>query len=209
MIGTLDGDRHFALTHAPRAIQPSLRAVWALDLMLGDVVRTTTQPMVGQMRLTWWHDVISTLLAGVSPAQPELQALVEHVIVPGLVPATDIVPLVEGWEALLDPLPLAEGPLEDYARGRGDRLFAVSGVLLGKDVAPGAGAGWALADFGARCSDEVTSRRALAMARDRLARADLRVLPRPLRILARLARMDAIAGRRVSRNPLNLLRSVR
>ena len=203
----MDEDRDFALIHAPADRRAALTALWRLDATLGRIVATTTDSMVGQMRLTWWHDAISKLPGEPTSGQPELEAIMGDVIGPLGIEASDIAALIEGWEALLDPLPLEEAQLMEYAAGRGGHLFALTGRLLGAETQAGAGEGWALSDFAHRCSDPATASRAYALARRELDRARIGRLPRPLRILARLANMDAIGDAKLPRSRWALLKS--
>ena len=196
----IDPDREFALVHVPQHKRDAIAALWALDEALGRIVSSTSQPMIGQMRLTWWHDA----MLGGQGGEPVLAALAEHVHPLGIDGAA-LLPLVEGWEMLLDPLPLSAAALETHARTRGDRLFALSARAIGCRVATGLGGGWALVDFARRCSDPATASRAFLLARPRL--RNLNRLPRPLRILARLAAADACAGKWTARTRWRLLRA--
>ncbi len=179
-----------ALAYAPRRCRDALAALWACDAALGRVVATTTEPMIGQMRLTWWHERLTGLDAGEVPAEPVLAALhdvVRHHDVTGAMLAG----IVEGWEVLLEPLPLGDDALRALAIERGDGLFALSAQIIGATVSAGLGAGWALIDFAAHCSDQVTAERAWAMAA-RLFKETAVTGPKPLRILTKIARAKAM-----------------
>src|SRR3546814_7046937 len=54
-----DPELALAICYAPRKARAALAALFALDATLADVLRTTTEPMLGQMRLTWWHDALT------------------------------------------------------------------------------------------------------------------------------------------------------
>lgn len=202
MIELQDPDRAFARGHVPPKYRETVAALWALDEQLGQIVATTTQPMVGIMRLMWWREAIAKGEVG----HPVLLALTS--VMAGGIEGQALGTIVDGWEELLEPLPLTEAQLETFARHRGDTLFALTARLCHLTCPAGAGAGWALADFGLRCSDVVTSSRALDLAHAKLSEVDLAAMPRPLRILVRLARHDVAAGKRIERTPWRLLRSV-
>lgn len=174
-----------ALAYAPRQLRGALTALWALDDVLGRVVASTTEPLIGQMRLTWWHDQLVALDARRAPAEPTLVGLID-VIRDYHVTGAEMATLVEGWEALLEPMPLGDHPLQAYATMRGDRLFALSAKILGSDVSTGLGAGWALTDFATRCSDRIMRDRAMALFTPVGITA-----PKPLRILAHVAKSRA------------------
>ena len=178
-----------ALAYVPRAVRDAVSALWSLDAALGRVVATTTEPMIGQMRLTWWHERLTALDADEVPEEPLLQSLRKLVSchdVSGVMLAA----LVEGWELVLEPLPLAEEILSAYANKRGDCLFGLSARVIGNDVSPCAGAGWSLIDFAMHCSDAATAHRAWALAGAIFADHAF-AAPKMLRILAHVARVKA------------------
>lgn len=135
-------------------------AAFALDELLGGIVRTTTQPIVGQMRLTWWHEALSALDRGEQRAHPVLAALAEV-----KAPSATLANTIDGWERLLEPEAPDEQALAAYAAERGGTLFAVIAGEQGDAASVrAAGAGWALADLAANVSDPVLAARAAALA---------------------------------------------
>jgi len=204
-----------SLSYAPPAARPALTVLWRLDEMMAAIVQTTSEPMIGQMRLTWWHDAIAALKTALPPAEPLLGDIASIAIPAGLSPE-QLLPVVEGWETLLDPLPWDETQLNAYARGRGEGVFLSATSLLGVATSPGlaaAGRGWALADLAFHCSDRPTAETALRMARIELAQAPGH-WPTPLRtigMLVALAIRDTSAGldqdRRIG-SPARVLRAL-
>ena len=177
--------QQIALGYAPSRHRAALAALWDYDVTLGRVVATTTEAMIGQMRLTWWHDRMMALDKGEVSAEPVLAALydvIHHYDVTGAMLAA----IVEGWEELLEPMPLREDSLRAYAMKRGNVLFDLSARILGSDVAADLGGGWALIDFAAHCSDEMTRQRALSLFQPVSING-----PKPLRILARTAQASS------------------
>ena len=178
-----------AFAYAPPWSRDELAALWAYDAALGRTVATTSVLMIGQMRLTWWYDRLSELETANVPAEPLIAALHEvtktHDVTGPMLAA-----LVEGWEALLEPVPLTADTLRSFAVMRGDRLFDLSSRILGGTMNAGVGAGWALIDLATHISDRPTGELAWKMAGEFFETADLRV-PKPLRILARVARAQA------------------
>jgi phytoene synthase len=191
-------ERRIVLSYAPPGSRAGLAALLALDDTLAAIVRSTREPMVGRMRLKWWHDALIALDDRPAPAEPVLRMLAREVV-PQVTGAT-LAELVEGWAALLDPDPLDDGRMARFAEGRGAGLFAAAGAALG--AAPGdplaqAGRGWALADLAAHVRDGGARARAEAMATDDLVLATAQRWSRPARSLgamAHLARMQADAG---------------
>lgn len=197
-------DRRIALSYATAATRVGLAALLDLDATLGSILRTTRDPMVGQMRLTWWHTALTALDDAPPPAQPVLQALAADVVPRAR--GADLATLVEGWEELLDPEPLDDARLDRYAEARGAALFACAGCVVGADATDplaAAGRAWALFDL----ADNLGDARGAALAKGK-AEAALRDISgrrwsrrgRPLGALALLAAMaDASPPRRAGR----------
>lgn len=123
-------------------------ALFALDRQLGQIVRTTVQPIVGQMRLTWWYEALRALDHAPPPAQPLLTDLATRVL-PAGVTGGALAQMSEGWEILLDDERSDAASLKEFAHLRGGGLFAAAGCLLGarSDLLEQAGMIWALADL--------------------------------------------------------------
>lgn len=183
------------IVYAPKYIRETLLDIWAFDIRMADIVRTTSEPMIGQMRLTWWHEA---LREGKGAGEPLVEALRRDVVsdagVEGLLFA------IEGWEMLLEPMPLSDRQLIAFAEHRGGGIFRQIGRLTGDF--PGwlaqAGMGWALWDLSGHISHQDTARRAIVLAREFLTDVPARGWPKPLaslRILTGLARGDALHDR--------------
>lgn len=192
---TIDPERELALGYARPAMLPALGALFALDGALARVLRTTREPIVGQMRLTWWHEALTRLDVSPPPAEPVLQSLAREALPRGVTGAV-LAGMVDGWEELLEPELLGDDALIRHATGRGGRLFEMAGKVIGAsetDLVAVAGKGWALADLGRHLSDRVLAERALELAATAIAEAT-RVrwsrAARPLGALTLIARMN-------------------
>ncbi len=201
--GQAAAERRMILSYAGSDRREGLSALFALDDALAAILRSTRDAMVGQLRLTWWHDALTSLDTRPPPAEPVLRALATHVL-PKVSGAT-LAGMVEGWEELLDPEPLDVERLRRFAAARGGGLFAAGAAVLGasNDPAAAAGRGWALVDLAAHVRDDKARDLATALAAGDLnAAAGVRWsrAGRPLGALLHLSRMprDA-AGRRVAR----------
>lgn len=195
MKGPADPEHALALSYAPAAERAALAALLSLDHTLGQILRTMRDPLVGQMRLTWWHEALVALDTAPPPAQPVLRALAAEVLPRGGSGAA-LAEMIDGWEILLDPDPLGHSALESYAAARGGTLFTVAGRILGAplhDPVAAAGRGWALADLACHSRDAATAERPHALA---IALLDAALAlrwsraARPLGALAHGARMD-------------------
>jgi phytoene synthase len=214
-----DPERALALDYAPAGVRAGLHALFALDDTFAHVLRTTTEPIIGQMRLAWWHDALQRLDTAVPPAQPVLQALADEVVPHG-VPGRTLAELVAGWEALIEADTVDPTAMAVHADARGASLFATGAILLGREDArvAAAGRGWALADLSRHLRSADAAAQAQAMASAALGEALVGAWPaalRPLGALALIARMNltvpanapvpAGAPRRVARLMLHRL----
>jgi len=196
MTGAPDGnpERTLALSYAPRGGAAAIEALVALDDALAQLLRTTREPALGQLRLAWWREALARLDGEPAPAEPVLQAL-EREVLPRGVTGASLVPIVHGWEVLVEEETLGRDALRRFGEGRG-QLFVAAGKAIG--AAPGdpltsTGQGWALADLARhlRAPDEAAEARDLAasLLEDALSRRWSRN-GRALGALAHLARLD-------------------
>lgn len=187
-------ERALALTYSP---SPQARAALAALLMLDDrmaeTVRSTSEPMLGQIRLKWWHDALIALDDGAPPAEPLLQTVASDVLTGG-VRGARLAELPEAWSALLDA-ELDAATLDRFAM-RGRALFELAGavaVAASSDPLASAGEGWALADLAQGLSDAGETGLARARAKaalDAACGARWSRNSRALGAMAHLARLD-------------------
>ncbi|WP_372916561.1 squalene/phytoene synthase family protein [Sandarakinorhabdus sp.] len=165
-----DRERWLACLYAAAPARPALVALLALDSELAHVVASSTDPMLGEIKLAWWRDRLIELDTGPAPAQPLLQALQARVL-PRLSGA-DLATLEDRWLCLLGAEDLPSAHVEG-----GAALFVLAARLLGGDLAEAAmlGRAWMLGRWGE--GQGVPGRTS--------------ILLRPLRVLAELAARDA------------------
>lgn len=175
--------------------------MWNLDLALADIVSTSTDPRLGEIRLAWWRDRLDDLdTNGPPPGEPRLQAIHRH-----LLPVTNGATLSElpiAWAPLLYSFPWGS-EAADGLRERGGLLFGIGAQILGNEgvEAEAAGALWSLADGAEHCSDKQSRDFLIAEARTAIADVPHR-MPRevrPLTVLAALAVHDMFRSGRLSR----------
>lgn len=173
--------------------------VWRFDARLADLVRTTREPMIGQMRLTWWHEA----LTDGSGAKGRGEPLLADLRAAGLAPAGEgsgLLAMIDGWEALLAD-PVDDDALCDYARARGGGLFRALAKQDDIDASLiAAGAVWALWDLSGHVGDEILARRAIELAVEEMRGVSALRWPahwRAHRIAYGIARSD-VAARRVA-----------
>lgn len=191
----VDPERQLVLSYAGGNRQARLAALFALDDTLGQILQTTREPLVGQMRLTWWHGALAALDIAPPPAQPVLEALAAEVLPRG-VTGSQLAAMIDGWEALLEAEDLDAATIERHAVARGRGLFLAAATVLecpSRDPVGEAGIGWALADLVRHVRDRAVAERAAHLAQASLAVATGRRWSRagrPLGALAQVARMD-------------------
>lgn len=192
-----DPERALVLAYAPnRAAARALAALLALDDRLAEAVRTTSEPMLGQIRLKWWQESIAGLDSAASPAEPVLQALRRDVIALGVIGA-GVARIADAWGEVLGE-DLDDAAIARFAV-RGRALFEAAGYVAEarQDDALGlAGEGWALADLALGLSDagEIARVRGAAIAALESALAgQWGRNARALGAMAHLARLD-LAG---------------
>jgi 15-cis-phytoene synthase len=186
--------RRIVLSYAPSAAAGrGLAALLALDDKLAETVRTTTEPMLGQIRLQWWHDALVALDTAPAPAEPVLEGIVRDVMRMG-VGGSMVAGIAQAWQALLQE-ELDELALRTYG-ARGRRMFELAGILAGasaSDPLTLAGEGWALADLAEGLSDPGEAAAARAIAEESLTAATAARWSRNGRAMgamAHLARLD-------------------
>jgi phytoene synthase len=171
--------------------------LFALDARFAAIVRSTTEILIGQMRLTWWRDILTKPAA----ERPSGEPLVEQVNRledrgESLAPLVD---LLDGWEVMLDDFPWEDRQFDNYATARGCGTFAFA-LAGGKSLIEGQAEqarAWALWDFARHCSDAGMRRAAfdrcteIMMSRPQ---ANFDRSGRPISILCKLMIRDVRKG---------------
>lgn len=184
-------DTQLAISYALRG-RDGVVALFALDDRLAEIVAKASDPLIGQMRLTWWREAAEALDRAPPPAEPILRGLAEQALPRG-VSGASLAAVIDGWEALLET-PLSDDAIERHGM-RGEALFtALAAVMDARDPMVGeAGSGWALADLARHLGDPAQSVRIATTARRHLDAAFARRWTRAGRAigaLALLARLD-------------------
>ena len=156
----------------------------ALDLRLGEILRSGREPIARQLRLAWWRDTLGKPASEWPRGEPSLDVL-RAWRDPSALAALPI-----GWEALLAE-ELTPAAIAQFLDGRAEGFACLARELDGDpDDAAAAGRWWALADLAANLSNDAERRLAIQYAAD-LPRLPL--LPRALRSLAVMARLGKAA----------------
>lgn len=195
----LPPEADLALAWSPPKVRGPLTTAFQLDRRLARIVGRTTEPMLGQMRLTWWRSALGQPLV----ERPQGDAVLDAIGVHWAGREAALIAMVDAWEILVTAETLNETAVTAFGSQR-SAFF----VALLEDASPGskartaaAGRCWALADAAARVSDK--SERALLIAAALANRTGQGGrLPPPLRGLAVL---EALALRSLRRGGRPLL----
>ena len=194
----LGADIGLALTYAPLPNRGALAALFSLDRAMGDVVRTTKEPLLGPIRLAWWRERLEELDDdGTAPAEPRLQQAAAELIPRG-VTGRELAALESGWLRMFDPFPWTVQTSEAIWF-RGNLLFGLGARVVGRADAriQGAGGLWTLVDAARHCSDPQSRAMLVEQARSfarGLAGVRFPGLLRPLSTLTVLAIRDCRRG---------------
>lgn len=127
-----DRDRYQTALFAPADRREALFALYAFNYEVARVRETVTQPMLGQIRLQWWREVIAAAYAG-APARRHgvVQKLVTAIAAFGLTRA-HFDRIIDTRERDLDDAPPENmAALVDYAEGTSSALIHLALEALG------------------------------------------------------------------------------
>jgi phytoene synthase len=169
--------QRLALTYAPAETRELLLAFLALDARLANIVRSSHEPILAQLRLAWWREQLECNSDGLGSGDPLLATLHRW---PG--PKTELCSLVDGWEKMTGPPPLSADIFIDLAEARGQAFAALTDSPRQAAIALRMGRSWALADIAIHLSDLRERDRVLTLVRSQ--NWGWQRLPRKLRPLA-------------------------
>lgn len=178
---TFPPEQEVALAWATGEDREVMASLLAFDNALARAVAVASEPIVGQLRLAWWRDALRHDAAVRPRGNPLLDDLVRHFgeRLPGLVP------LIDGWEAILLADSLGDDAISALVEGRAGAWDACALVLELAPTATSAARVWALADFAASLGEGKDRTAALDFAARQPHRAS--ALPSRMRPLAVLA----------------------
>jgi phytoene synthase len=135
LVRRLDPDRYFATLFAAERDRGDLLALYALNLELAQIRENVSEPMLGEMRFQWWHDVLVEGSRGAEVGHPVATRLLS-LVARGRLQTDDLAELIEGRRKDLDNEAVAETAAAiDYAEHTGGHLGRMAIRLLGGDGA--------------------------------------------------------------------------
>jgi phytoene synthase len=127
-----DRDRYQTALFAPAERREALFTLYAFNYEVARVRESVTQPMLGQIRLQWWREVVDAAYAG-APAREHLVAGPLAALIARLAPIRQhFERIIDARERDLDDAPPADlAALTDYAEGTSGRLLQLVLEALG------------------------------------------------------------------------------
>ncbi len=180
--------------YAQRDDRPRYALLFAFDTRLAEIIRSATEILIAQMKLTWWRDILTMDAAQRPKGEPLVQAL-NQAEAEGA-DLSVLVALVDGWEYLLQEFPWDDRQFENYARARGEGFFSF-GLGAGHQLTAAQkqqAQRWAYWDFARHCSDHDVRRQSFEKCIAAQAAGgpiSFNRSGRPLSILCKLVERDA------------------
>lgn len=179
-----------ALAYAHPDDQLAYNAMFELDRRLADIVASSSEPMIGQLRLAWWRDV----LAKQPEDRPSGEPLIAALNTTWGAHSGSLETLVDAWEGILLAETLDRNAALQFVEGRGASWTALASGPLAKGSSSGislAAQAWFLADLLSHLSD-AGEREVVAGLADGIQLRSTR-LPRRLRPFAILSALGSRA----------------
>jgi phytoene synthase len=165
----LDPAQRLALAYAPAAARDAWLALFLFDQRLAETARPGREPLMIQLRLSWWRDRLGEQSVAWPVSEPVLGQLKAWREQHG-----PLVKLVDGWEALV----IAEDGGAELAQARAEALEALARLLGVEDLSS-------------------TKEAARQFVDPQTAPTTVRAIPRemrPLAVLRAMARREARGG---------------
>lgn len=130
LVREADRDRFLAALFAPGNRRRQLFALYAFNVEVARIRERIRDPLAGEVRLQWWHDVVGGERAAEAAGHPVAAALVQTVVRRRLPPSalTDLI-AARRFDLYNEPMQsLAQ--LEDYARKTSSSLMQLAALIL-------------------------------------------------------------------------------
>jgi len=149
LIRRIDPDRWLSSRFiAQLDLRDDVVALYAFDNELARAPRVASNALLGEMRLTWWREALDEIFQGRTVRRhPAAQALSQSVVRRSLNREL-LETLIDARYRELDPTPMNEGELLDWARDTGGVCAQIAAQILDPatdaKMALAAGSAWAL-----------------------------------------------------------------
>jgi len=130
LVRAADKDRFLAALLVPDEGRRGLLALYAFNVELSRVREMVSEPQLGEIRLTWWRDVIDSIYAGETPAHPVSEELALAIEAGGL-PQSGLLNMIEARRGDLYDDPMRTlGDLEGYLGETASALIQMAALVL-------------------------------------------------------------------------------
>lgn len=123
-----DPERFAAVMAAPLAARKKLLPLYAFHLEVARAPWVTQEPLIAEMRLQWWRDVVAAPAARAHEVAAPLHALIVEAHLP--IGVFDQLIAARSWDVYADPH-AGEAGLEDYLEATGAGLMWLAALSLG------------------------------------------------------------------------------
>ncbi len=138
-----DPDRFLAAMAAPPAARRVLFPIYALNVEAARAPWATSEPLIAEMRLQWWRDVLDAIVAGKPPRRHEVAEPLAACLDADGARILDRVVAARRWEIAREPFADPEA-LRDHLRDlAGGLMWAAARALGAEDEAAVRGVGYA------------------------------------------------------------------
>lgn len=149
LIRRVDPDRWLSSRFiADPALRADVIAIYAYDHELARAPKVASNPLLGEIRLTWWREMLDEAYEG-RPVRrhPTAQALAAAISRHSL-PRAPLEAMIDGRYRELDATPMSAREALEWARDTGGRAAEIAAVILapGRNARPAraGGSAWAL-----------------------------------------------------------------
>jgi phytoene synthase len=132
-----DPDRYFATLFAPADRRAALFALYAFNSEVARVRESVSEPIPGEIRLTWWREVLEGGRGEEASAHPVASAI-RAVIAENRLPSNAFTRLIDAriLDLYDDPVPNVSD-LEGYAGDTSSALIRLAAIILAHGQEPG------------------------------------------------------------------------
>ncbi len=183
--------KRLAVAYARGPQKQALIVLLLFDVMLGGIFYKNSEPILAQLRMAWWRDVIAKAPAD----RPSGEPLIAHLsglqmAYPDWNVERRMLGLIDGWDELMTGDIWDDAIIGRHIDARARAIFCGFGAICprgeGDDLAQ-LGRDWALSDLRSYCRDGAQMAAIHAFPRVRAGRLPAHI-PRALAILERSAR---------------------
>ncbi|MEO0412046.1 MAG: squalene/phytoene synthase family protein [Pseudomonadota bacterium] len=138
---TLDHSAYIGCLFADPRDQPALIALQAYNGELARIRESVSEPMLGEIRLTWWREALEGAEVGNVREHPVVKALAPH-IQNGALGSDALLSMIDARQQdLYEEGPKDRRSVSDYAASTGGALYSLAIAASGGDVQAQARAG--------------------------------------------------------------------